>query len=120
MRCILNHMQRKVRKLTYVRKLVNALKKVFRLFGTILIFFRNSLQDDIIQIWIHARLFFGTAFISIGLLSFSPNRYCDGNASNYYACTRPSTYYTYPWWAIGLVIIGSFLIILWYLRRKTR
>ena len=71
--------------------------------------------DDILR---NSRLFLGSVMILVGVLSFSSDRYCDGNASSYYACTRPSTYYFYPWWAIALVVVGSTLTILWFLRRQ--
>jgi hypothetical protein len=82
------------------------------------VFFGKKFTEDVRVIWKHARLFFGLAFLAIGLLSFSSSKYCDGNASAHYACTRPTTYYYYSPWAIFLVLLGIFLITLWYLRSK--
>jgi hypothetical protein len=111
-------MQRRVRKLVRSGRSLGVFKKTLLIFGAILLLCRDSLREDVAQIWEHARLFVGTAFVVVGLLSFSSDRYCDGNTSSYYACTRPSTYYEYPWWAILLTVLGSVLIVLWFLRRK--
>lgn len=79
---------------------------------------KDAIAVDAEEIIRHGRLFLGLALTLSGLLSFSSDRYCDGNASSYYACTRPATYYYYPWWAITLTLVGSFLIVLWFLRRQ--
>jgi hypothetical protein len=79
---------------------------------------KDAIAVDLEEMIRHGRLFLGLILTLAGLLSFTSDRYCDGNASSYYACTRPATYYYYPWWAIVLVILGSFLIVLWFLRRQ--
>ena len=81
------------------------------------LFFRDKIQADFTTIVAQSRLFIGIALLSIGVLLFQSDKYCDGNPSTYAACTRPSTYYYYPWWAIVLVILGSFSIVLWFLRK---
>jgi hypothetical protein len=75
---------------------------------------------DLANIVEHGRLFLGTFLTLVGILSFASDRYCDGNTSAYYACTRPATYYYYPWWATLLIILGSFSVMLWFLRKKKR
>lgn len=64
------------------------------------------------------RLVVGLLLVVSGLLAFASDRYCDGTASAYYACTNPSTYYYYPWWAIMLTAIGVVLCVLWFLRAR--
>ncbi len=66
----------------------------------------------------HTRLFVGLTLAIIGILSFASDRYCDGNTSVAYTCTRPATYYFYPSWAIGLVVVGAVLVGTWVLRRE--
>lgn len=89
-----------------------------RILAGIGLVFRDKIQKDAILIVLNSRLFIGILLIALGLLSFESDKYCDGNSSNYYACTRPSTYYYYPWWATLLVVVGSFSIVLWFLRKK--
>lgn len=89
-----------------------------RLLSAFSLFLYDRIRDDLILILYNGRLFFGIALILIGVLSFDSGKYCDGNTSSYYACTRPSTYYYYSWWAITLAIVGLFLIVLWFLHRK--
>jgi len=81
------------------------------------LFFRDKIQTDFATIAAQSRLFLGIAMLSFGILLFQSDKYCDGNPSTYAACTRPSTYYYYPWWAILLVVLGSFSIVLWFLRK---
>ena len=90
---------------------------VLRTSGALVRFLYDKAREDIALLLTNGRLFVGLAFLMTGLLSFTPDRYCDGNSSSYYACTRPSTYYYYEWWAIALVLVGSFFIVLWFLRR---
>ena len=62
---------------------------------------------------------FGGAFILLlGALNVQSGKYCDGNASDYLSCTRPTTYYYYNGLEIALIIIGVFLILLWFQKRK--
>jgi hypothetical protein len=89
-----------------------------RLIGRVLLFVRDLVATDGRVIAGHLRLFIGLVALAVGLLSFTSDRYCDGNTSNYYACTRPSTYYYYPWWATALVVLGMVSITLWLLRTK--
>lgn len=96
-------------------------------FKVVVVFFRTLIrvvayllekaQKDFLVAWLHIRLFLGVALICIGILSFQSGRYCDGNTSSQYVCTRPATYYYYPFWAVALTVLGSMLVILWTLRR---
>ena len=67
-----------------------------------------------------AELFIGTALTLIGLLSIEADKFCDGNTADYLSCTRPSTYYFYSPLDIAIVVIGVFLIMVWFLNRKSR
>jgi hypothetical protein len=78
----------------------------------------RALREDCIDLFLEGRLTLGSALLVVGLMSFTSDRYCDGTASTYYACTNPSTYYFYPSWAIVLVVIGTWFIVLWFLRRR--
>ena len=63
---------------------------------------------------------FGGAFIFLlGLLNMQSGKYCDGNAADYLACTRPTTYYYYNGFEIFLIIVGIFLILLWFQKRRS-
>lgn len=82
---------------------------------------------DRLGVWIGARaniiaresdLFLGTALFLIGFLGFESGRYCDGNSSDYLSCTRPATYYFYDATHITLVILGVFLIMVWFIRSR--
>ena len=113
-------MKKHVQGSTRARRATGVLRRVWFMIGTLLLIVRDALADDLILLWKNSRLFVGIALLGVGLLSFTSDRYCDGNQSSYYACTRPSTYYFYPWWATALVLAGSFFIILWFLRRQKR
>lgn len=63
-------------------------------------------------------IFVGTAFFVVGMLGIESDKYCDGNTADYLSCTRPSTYYYYSWFDITLVILGIFLIIIWFLKKR--
>lgn len=63
-------------------------------------------------------LFLGNALILIGLLSFESDKYCDGNTADYLSCTRPSTYYYFDYLDIALIILGSTLVIAWFLKQR--
>ena len=93
---------------------------LMRIVGAFYFFVYDIVVDDIKVILYNSRLFAGIALVIVGILSFGSGKYCDGNTSNYYACTRPSTYYYYSWWAIALIVMGSFSIVLWFLRKKKR
>ena len=62
-----------------------------------------------------ARIFIGSALFIVGLLGFDSGKYCDGNTADYLSCTRPSTYYYYDNLDVVLVVIGIFLIIMWFI-----
>lgn len=94
------------------------LKRIVFTMGALVLFVRDHIAKDVVLILREMHLFAGIGLILFGLLSIASDRYCDGNASTYYACTRPSTYYYFPWWAILAVILGSYLTVLWFLRRK--
>ena len=64
---------------------------------------------------------FGGAFILLlGALNVQSGKYCDGNAADYLSCTRPTTYYYYNGLEVALIIIGVFLILLWFQKRAHR
>lgn len=65
-------------------------------------------------------LFLGTLFFILGFLNFHSGKYCDGNTADYLSCTRPVTYYYYTWLELGLIILGVFLILVWFLQRDRR
>lgn len=77
----------------------------------------DAVRDDVGRVWEEGRLFLGTALIVAGLLSFEAQRFCDGISTGV-GCTRPSAYYEYPLWAIVLVVVGAFLVLLWWLYRS--
>lgn len=89
-----------------------------RMGRAVALFFRDKIKNDFGIVALHNKLFIGILLLIVGVMSFDSGKYCDGNSSNYYACTRPSTYYYYPWWAILLVVVGSFSVVLWFLRKK--
>ncbi len=62
---------------------------------------------------------FAGAFIGlVGLLNVESGKYCDGNSADYLSCTRPTTYYYYNGLEVALIIIGVFLILLWWTKRS--
>lgn len=63
-------------------------------------------------------LFAGLALSTIGLLHFQTGKYCDGNTADYLSCTRPTAFYYYPVLSILLVVIGAFLLALWFLAHR--
>lgn len=101
------------------RKMRNGLMRKMRIVHAFWVFVRNKLWDDILLLLQNGRLFLGLAMVLVGLLSFASDRFCDGGTSSYYTCTRPATYYFYPAWAILIVLVGAFFIVLWFLRKQT-
>ena len=99
------------------KRRVGFVKRIRRIAGAVLSFLHTALYKDMVRVWKEGRLFVGLGLLIVGLLSFASDRYCDGTVSSHYACTRPTTYYYYPWWSIALVLVGAFLITLWLLRR---
>ena len=67
-----------------------------------------------------AGLFWGVLFIITGLFGFRSGRYCDGNTADYLSCTRPAAYYYYDTLHIILLVIGIFLIMIWFLKQNRR
>ena len=63
-------------------------------------------------------LFLGALIGLLGLLNVQSGKYCDGNTSDYLSCTRPTTYYYYNGLEVALIIIGVFLILLWWMKRQ--
>jgi len=88
--------------------------------GAVLYYVYRQVCDDLALIAAHARLFFGVVCTGVGLLSFAADRYCDGSTSAYATCTRSAVYYFYPWWAVGLVLVGLSSMLLWYVRRNKK
>jgi hypothetical protein len=94
------------------------IRLVFRMGKAMLLFLKDKIYEDFELMLYHGRLFFGIILTGIGMLSFTSDRYCDGNTSSFYACTRPATYYYYPWWAILCTLLGTVFVTLWFLRKK--
>lgn len=94
------------------------IRLALRVAKAMLLFVRDKIYEDVELMLYHSRLFLGILLMGLGLFSFTSDRYCDGNTSSFYACTRPATYYYYPWWAIIFVLIGTVLLTLWFLRKK--
>ncbi len=113
-------MNERVRKQVRGRSKVGAVTRVLFTMGAFVLFLWDALRDDLKLVWNNGRLFVGIAMSCVGILSYASSTYCDGTVSDHYSCTRPSTYYYYPWWAIALVTFGSFFIVLWFLRKKKR
>ncbi len=65
-------------------------------------------------------LFLGAALSLIGLFSFESDKFCDGNTANYLSCTRPSTFYYFDALDITLIVIGVFLLLIWFLKQSKR
>ncbi len=63
-------------------------------------------------------LFIGTVLLTIGLFSFESDKYCDGNTSEYLACTRPSTFYYFSSLDILFITVGLFFILIWFLKDR--
>ncbi len=63
-------------------------------------------------------LFLGTALVLMGVFSFESDKFCDGNTADYLSCTRPSTYYYFGSLDIFFIILGTFLILFWFLRTR--
>ena len=78
------------------------------------------LEERLRILIIEKDLFLGTLFFILGFLNFHSGKYCDGNSADYLSCTRPVTYYYYTWWEIALVILGVFLILIWFVQRNRR
>lgn len=68
----------------------------------------------------NAELFIGVALTLIGLLSFHSDKFCDGNSADYLSCTRPSTFYFYSPLNITIIVLGVFLILIWFLNYRRR
>lgn len=66
-----------------------------------------------------AELFIGVALTIVGLFSIEADKFCDGNTADYLSCTRPSTYYFYSPLDIGIIVVGAFLILIWFLHRRS-
>lgn len=80
----------------------------------------DGLIDYARIIWREIELFAGVGLIALSLLNFENGKNCDGNTADYLSCTNPSTFYYYNWLEIGAVVIGVFLLLLWYFKRKER
>jgi hypothetical protein len=96
------------------------MRKTGRVIGAVWRMLCDAFVDDVHTLFAHLRLFLGVGATVVGLLSYTSDRYCDGNTSTYYACTRSSTYYYYPWWAIVLVVAGLYGVVLWFLRSRSK
>lgn len=65
-------------------------------------------------------LFLGAGFALIGVFSFESDKFCDGNTANYLSCTRPSTFYYFDALDITLIVVGVFLLLIWFLKHSKR
>ena len=63
-------------------------------------------------------LFLGSGLLLIGFFNWSSGKYCDGNTADYLACTNPVTYYYYDAFAIGLIVVGAFLTLIWLVKNR--
>lgn len=63
-------------------------------------------------------LFLGAGLFIVGLFGFESARYCDGNSADYLSCTRPATYYFYDAPHTILIVLGVFLILVWFVRNR--
>jgi len=63
-------------------------------------------------------LFFGVLLTTIGIFHFRSDKFCDGNSVDYLSCTRPTSYHYYGGLEIFLIVVGSFFILLWFLKRR--
>ena len=79
----------------------------------------NTLREDVYLFFKNLYFVVGVFLLTLGLLNFRSDRYCDGNQAEYFSCTRPTTYYYYEPWAIIVIIFGVLLLTLWWLRRRT-
>ena len=86
----------------------------------LIVYALEYVADGIIEAWHVMRhdagLFWGVGFTIIAIFGFSSGRYCDGNTAEYLSCTRPATYYFYDVWHVGLLVIGVFFILVWFLK----
>lgn len=82
----------------------------FRFFDHVL----DSVETDWHIIKREGDLFSGALVLLLGALNVQSGKYCDGNTSDYLSCTRPTTYYYYNGLEVALIIIGVFLILLWW------
>jgi hypothetical protein len=96
--------------------------KIIKIFISLSAYVFDSAVDALINhFWVIKKnfgLFFGIALFFLGVFGFSSGKYCDGNAADYLSCTRPSTYYYYDTLHIAYIIIGAFLVMVWFLRKK--
>ena len=65
-------------------------------------------------------LFLGSALVLLGGLNWSSAKYCDGNTSDYLSCTRPATYYYYGGFEIALVVFGTLLVLIWFVKNRRK
>ena len=79
----------------------------------------DSVEDHLIVMRREATLFAGTFFVIVGLLHFRSDKYCDGNTAEYLSCTRPTTYYYFGAFEIALVVLGVFLLLLWWVKKRS-
>ena len=63
-------------------------------------------------------LFLGAALFLVGFFGFESGRFCDGNSADYLSCTRPATYYFYDAPHTILIVLGVFLILVWFVRNR--
>jgi hypothetical protein len=85
-------------------------------------FISVQIADAIMDyLWIIRReleLFSGTALVLVGLLHWSSSKYCDGNTADYLSCTNPVTYYYYDAFEITIIVLGAFLVMIWFLKNR--
>lgn len=79
----------------------------------------EAIERDIAIIRHEADLFVGTLFLLLGGLNWSTGKYCDGNTADYLSCTRPDAYYYYSAFAVALIVLGVFLILIWAVKKRT-
>ena len=80
--------------------------------------FARACADNIRIMRKEGNLFAGAGLVLLGLLNWSSGKYCDGNTADYLSCTRPNTYYYYGAFQIALIILGVFLVLVWYVKNR--
>lgn len=96
-----------------------AMRGIALLFNRLVYGVVDILADSLRTIAREKELFLGTGLALLGLLNFNVGRYCDGNTAEYLSCTRPAVYYYFDALDIALIIVGVFLVLVWFVRVRS-
>lgn len=77
----------------------------------------RGLRTNVAIIVSELTLFAGSLLLTLGLLGFESDRYCDGNTAQYLSCTRPAVYYFYDSIDKIAIALGVMLILVWWRKR---